>query len=267
MSDPIGIFDSGVGGLTVAREVFSHLPAEDVIYFGDVGRTPYGGRSQEIIQQFARQDIAFLTEHNVKAIVCACNTVSAVALAEIAAEIDLPIVGVIEPPARCAAGVTTGGRIGVIGTQATISSDAYARVLREINPQLKIFSKACPLFVPLAEEGYVDRPATRLIAEEYLAPMKEVAVDTLILGCTHYPLLEEVIREVMGPQVRLIGSGTEAARATTELLRDQQLSRDPGGKGQHRFYVSDVPEKFTQIATHFLGRKLDNVTRIDISRY
>jgi glutamate racemase len=269
---PIGIFDSGVGGLTVAREIFKSLPGEDVVYFGDVGRYPYGGRSEEIITRFTHQDVLFLLEHNVKFIICACNTASAVALDEVTPHYDVPMVGVIEPGARAAAQRTSSGRIGVIGTRATIGSDAYARTIHKINPQLKVFSLACPLFVPLAEEGYVDREATTLIARDYLQTMHDVDIDTLVLGCTHYPLLKEVLSGVMGDNVTLIDSGEETARVVSEALGAADLLRPASGppsrhKGEHKFFVSDVPDKFTQVATRFLGEVLDKVTRIDISRY
>ena len=267
MEGPIGIFDSGVGGLTVAREVYKILPHEDVVYFGDVGRSPYGGRSKEIITRFTLQDVAFLLEHRVKFIICACNTASSVALEEVAKAHPVKMVGVIGPGARAAVDRTASGRIGVIGTVATVNSDAYARTIRALNPAVKVFSVACPLFVPLAEEGYLDREATRLIARDYLKTMQDVGVDTLILGCTHYPLLKQVIAEVMGPGVALIDSGEETARAARTLLADAAMLKEGWAAGARSYYVSDVPEKFTQVAARFLGTLLDRVTRVDISRY
>ncbi|MCP4684893.1 MAG: glutamate racemase [bacterium] len=272
MDRPIGIFDSGVGGLTVAREIFRMLPGEDVVYFGDVARTPYGGRSSEIIVKFTAQDVSFLMEHKVKFIICACNTASAVALDEVAGNYRIEMVGVIRPGAEAAAEKTSNGRIGVIGTNATIGSNAYARMIHEINPEHKVFSLACPLFVPLAEEGYIDKEATYLIAKDYLQTMIDVDVDTLILGCTHYPLLKQVIADVMGDNVRLIDSGQETARATYRLLADAHLintaaSQQPTPQGEHKFFVSDVPEKFSQLATRFLDHPVDRITRVDISGY
>ena len=267
---PIGIFDSGVGGLTVAREIFKILPSEDVIYFGDVGRSPYGGRSKEILAQFTRQDIAFLLEQKVKFIICACNTASAVALEEVAGSTPVKVVGVLEPGARAAMERTRSGRIGIIGTHATINSNAYARIIHEMDPKLKVFSLACPLFVPLAEEGYIDKEATRLIAIDYLRTMREVEIDTLVLGCTHYPLLRHVIANVMGDGVTLIDSGAETAAVAARLLADENLLSAPNGrdrKGDHSFYVSDVPEKFSQVAGRFLGQAVERITRIDITRY
>ncbi len=269
---PIGVFDSGVGGLTVAKEVFQLLPGEDVVYFGDVGRYPYGGRSKEIITRFTRQDIAFLLEQKVKFIICACNSASAVALGEVRPDYDLDMVGVIEPGARAAVAKTTSGRIGVVGTNATIGSNAYARTIRDIDSGVKVFSLACPLFVPLAEEGYIDKEATRLIARDYLQTMHEVEIDTLVLGCTHYPLLKGVIAEVMGEGVALIDSGEETAKVALERLTASSLlhpasSAGDDRTGRHKFFVSDVPEKFSSVATRFLGRVIDGITRVDISGY
>ena len=272
MDAPIGIFDSGVGGLTVAREVFRLLPAEDVVYFGDVGRTPYGGRSKEIITQFTAQDVAFLMEHKVKFIICACNSASSVALDEVAQNYKIKMIGVIRPGAEAAVKRTRSGRIGVIGTNATINSNAYARIIHEINPELKVFSLACPLFVPLAEEGYIDKEATILIARDYLRTMHDVEIDTLILGCTHYPLLKNVIGEVMGDGVTLIDSGEETARVAYNLLAEDNLlnsgaSQSPAQQGSHKYFVSDIPEKFSQVATRFLGTMLEQVTRVNVSGY
>ena len=272
MDAPIGVFDSGVGGLTVARELFRLLPQEDVVYFGDVGRAPYGGRSKEIITKFTHQDVAFLTEHRVKFIICACNTASAVALDDVSKNYAAPMVGVIEPGAMAAVSQTQNGRIGVIGTTATISSNAYARVIHDQDAAIKVFSLACPLFVPLAEEGYIDKEATYLIAKDYLRTMQDVEVDTLILGCTHYPLLKHVIADVMGEKVTLIDSGEETARTAHRLLTERALlhsrsSQRPTTCGEHKFFVSDVPEKFSQVAMRFLGKVVDNIARVDISRY
>ena len=269
---PIGIFDSGVGGLTVLKELFKLLPYEDVVYFGDVGRTPYGGRSKEIITKFTGQDVAFLVDQKVKLIVCACNTASSVALDEVSKNYSVEMIGVIEPGARSAVEKTGKGVIGVIGTNATISSNAYARVIHDIDPKIKVFSLACPLFVPLAEEGYINKEATHLIARDYLQTMHDVKVDTLVLGCTHYPLLKDVIQDVMGDKVALIDSGEETARVAYARLMESSLfnpqaSQSPSRQGEHKYFVSDVPEKFTAIATRFLGRQIERITRVDISEY
>jgi len=268
---PIGIFDSGVGGLTVAKEVFKILPGEDVVYFGDVGRTPYGGRSKEIITSFTAQDVSFLVEQKVKFIICACNSASSVALDEVSSGYDIQMIGVIEPGARAAVEKTRSGKIGVIGTHATISSNAYARFVHTIDPALKVFSLACPLFVPLAEEGYVDKKATRLIAQDYLQTMLDVEIDTLVLGCTHYPMLKSVIADVMGESVTLIDSGEETARVAHRMLTDANLlnpaAQKPDLKGEHKYFVSDVPQRFSMVASRFLEQEIGNITRIDISRY
>ncbi len=269
---PIGVFDSGVGGLTVARELFTAVPYEDIVYFGDVGRTPYGGRSKEIIIEFTRQDVAFLQEHQVKFIVCACNTASSVALGDIRKSVKVPMIGVIGPGARAAVEHTGNGRIGVIGTNATIGSNAYARMIHDLDAKLKVFSLACPLFVPLAEEGYIDKEATYLIARDYLRTMHDVKIDTLVLGCTHYPLLKTVISEVMGDGVTLIDSGEETARVAFEKLTasgllNPQAAQAPSPAGMRKFFVSDVPEKFSAVATRFLGGPIENIARVDISKY
>ncbi len=272
MNSPIGLFDSGVGGLTVFREIVRLLPNEDVVYFGDVGRYPYGGRSKEIITQFTRQDIAFLLEHDVKFIICACNSASSVALEEVINDYEIKLIGVIEPGARAAVNKTKNGRIGVIGTHATIGSNAYAKVIHSQDADLKVFSLACPLFVPLTEEAYIDKEATYLIAKDYLQTMHDVGVDTLVLGCTHYPLLKKVISEVMGDSVTLIDSGEETAKEVNKILTKSNLinsksSTNSSSGGDYNFYVSDVPDKFSSIATRFLGHHLEKITRVDISCY
>ncbi len=272
MNSPIGLFDSGVGGLTVFREIVRLLPSEDVVYFGDVGRYPYGGRSKEIITQFTRQDIAFLLEHDVKFIICACNSASSVALEEVIGDYEIELIGVIEPGARAAVNKTKNSRIGIIGTHATIGSNAYAKVIHSLDSDMKVFSLACPLFVPLAEEAYIEKEATYLIAKDYLQTMHDVGIDTLVLGCTHYPLLKKVISEVMGDTVTLIDSGEETAKEVRQKLVKTNLinsktSEIPPINGDYNFFVSDVPDKFSSIATRFLGHHMEKITRVDISRY
>ncbi|MFH2037572.1 MAG: glutamate racemase [Candidatus Zixiibacteriota bacterium] len=264
---PIGIFDSGVGGLTVVAEIFRYLPNENIVYFGDVIRTPYGGRPKETIINFARQDVRLLLEHKVKYIIVACNSASAVALDILRSEFEIEILGVIGPGARAAVEATKNGRIGIIGTKATISSDSYARELQALDKDIKVFSLACPLFVPLAEEGYIDKEATRLIAEDYLTALINLDIDTLVLGCTHYPLLRNVIGKVMGDKVRLIDSAESTAQLVNQILTDNNLKRESNRDITHKFYVSDVPDKFSQIAERFLGRQINNITRVDITRY
>jgi glutamate racemase len=266
-SSPIGIFDSGLGGLTVAKEVFEILPSEDVVYFGDVGRYPYGGRSKEIIIDFSRQDINFLSEQGVKLVVAACNTASALALDTIVDDYDVEVIGVIEPGAVSAVSATSNGKVGVIGTAGTIQSNAYARALEEIDSKVKVFSMACPLFVPLVEEGYLDKEAAYLIAEDYLQPFRNNGIDTLILGCTHYPLLKPVIQRVLGENVQLIDSARETAKVVERRLTATSLLNPKSSEGVHKFYVSDVPERFAQTARHFLGDTVRNAMRIDITKY
>ena len=253
---PIGVFDSGLGGLTAAGELCRLLPGEDIVYFGDTGRVPYGGRSRETIIKYARQDVAFLRTFDLKAILIACGTVSTTALDVLAAENPIPILGVVEPAARAAVRLTRGGNIGLIGTQTSVRSGAYERAIRAIDPAAWVCARACPLFVPLVENGRF-RPGDVVIetvAEEYLAPLKEAGVDTLVLGCTHYPLLEGVISACMGPSVALVNTGAEAARAAADYLRAHDaLSGRPAG-GTCRFFVSDRQEDFARLASTFLGR-------------
>jgi glutamate racemase len=264
---PIGIFDSGVGGLTVVAEIFKQLPDEQIVYFGDVGRYPYGGRSKETIINFARQDIRFLLEHNVKFIIAACNSASAVALETVTEEFDIDIQGVIEPGAKAAVETTKNRRIGIIGTKATIGSNSYAKAIEKLSDRIKVFSLACPLFVPLAEENYINKEATRLIAKDYLKSLTDVDIDTLVLGCTHYPLLKEVIARAAGDKVTLIDSAESTARELAKVLKQKNKLRLSKNGTAHKFYVSDVPDKFSQVAEQFLGHSIDNITRIDITRY
>jgi glutamate racemase len=266
-SQPIGIFDSGLGGLTVVKEILKILPNEDIIYFGDTGRTPYGPRSKNIIIEFSRQDTNFLLEQNVKIIVVACNTASAQALDEIRDNYDLEMIGVIEPGAVSALKSTKNGKIGIIGTAGTISSDAYARTINKLNPDIKVFSLACPLFVPLVEEGYIEKEATRLIAEDYLAPFSSNGIDTLILGCTHYPLLKNVIHKVLDNDIVLIDSAEETAQVVYKQLMEKGLLREKTASVSHKFYVSDFPEQFNKVARHFMGGDIRNVIRVDITKY
>lgn len=264
---PIGVFDSGVGGLTVAAEIFRRLPNENVVYFGDMGRTPYGPRSKDIILQFTRQDIAFLVEQDIKFIVAACNTASAVALEIVSKEHKIDMLGVIEPGARAAAATTRNGKIGIIGTQGTIASDAYPKAIHAIDGKIKVFSLACPLFVPLAEEGFQDKEAAFLIAEEYLKTLREIGIDTLVLGCTHYPLLKNTIQKVIGDNVTLIDSATATAMEVQKYLARHDLLKEQISPANHTFYVSDVPDKFAPVAERFLGRRVDNIIRVDITKY
>lgn len=261
---PIGVFDSGLGGLTAVRRMHEIMPNEHIIYFGDTGRVPYGTRSPETILYYTRQDVAFLRSFDIKAIVVACGTVSSVALETVAAEIDVPMIGVVWPACRKALAVTKTGRIGVIGTPGTIRSGSYERLLHHARPELRIFTRACPLFVPLVENGRVQRGdiVIETVVEEYLAALKAQDIDTLILGCTHYPLLREVISHYMGSHVQLIDPGAEAAEHAQRILSPAE------GIGKTRYFVSDDPVSFRNFAGVFLrGEIAEEVRRVEIERY
>jgi len=261
---PIGVFDSGIGGLTVVRELMRQLPNESIIYFGDTARVPYGPKSPDTVLRYSREITGFLCEQGVKALVIACNTATAHALAALREENDLPIIGVIEPGSRAAARSTISGRVGVIGTQGTINSRAYERAIAAVAPNAQITALACPLFVPLAEEGWLDTEATRLIAKEYLAPIAERHVDTLVLGCTHYPLLKEVIGRSVGREVRLIDSAAETAAETATTLRDAGLAHAATDDARYRFIASDAPEQFLRVGQRFLGSSIDRVETVTL---
>ena len=270
---PIGVFDSGLGGLSAVREIRSLLPAEDLIYFGDTGRVPYGTRSRETIRRYAAQDIRFLLSHaDCKAVVVACGTVSANALDMLRENNDIPIIGVIDPAVEAAARATKNGNIGIIATPSTIASGAYEQALLAQNPDFRVISQACALFVPLVENGFVDAddPIPRLTAERYLAPIKESGADTLILGCTHYPLLSAVISAVL-PDVTLIDTGYEAAQSLAKLLSEREMQTPSASPGTSRFYVSDEPQGFAHAASRFLGlsenEPLPTVERVNIAAY
>jgi len=264
---PIGIFDSGIGGLTVVAEIIKQLPHENVVYFGDTGRYPYGPRSRNIIKRFSRQNINFLLEKGVKFIVVGCNTASAFALEYVKRIYSIPMVGVVKPGSEAAARLTSNRKIGVIGTVGTISSSSYQKELKKLNNSFRIFAKPCPLFVSLAEEGYIDKPAARLIAKDYLTELKEIKIDTLVLGCTHYPLLKRVIAGVMGKKVTLVDSAEQTAAAVKDALIRLKLDNPSTRIGKKRFYVSDSPEKFKGLGERFLGKPIGKVNLIDINSY
>jgi len=266
---PIGVFDSGFGGLTAVRRLRGLMPSENIIYFGDTSRVPYGNRSRDTILKYARQDTRFLRSFDLKAIVIACGTVSSNCLPQLQAENDIPIIGVVEPAVRRAAALTRNRRVGVVATRATVASGAFARALTALDGDLAVFSHPCPLFVPLVEEGRYRRsdPVIRLVAEEYLRPLAEENVDTLVLGCTHYPLLSEVIGQVMGRSVALVDSGAEAAEALRALLAERDALAE-GGEGGVRCYTSDQAADFQRLASLFLGEDSPILARqIDISQY
>ena len=253
---PIGIFDSGLGGLTVAKAIMRELPHEDIVYFGDTARVPYGTKSPEAIIQFSKENAAILYREGVKAIVVACNSSTSYALHILKKMYAFPVVGVIEPGAKKAALSTRSGKIGVIATMATVNSGQYAKAIKNHLSRAKIFSQPCPLFVPLAEEGWLDKKVTADIAREYLNPLRKKSIDTLILGCTHYPLLKNTIRKVMGHKVNLIDSAQEVAKEVKSILEKKNLLRTSKTKPKHKFLVSDKPQAFKKIANRFLGKKI-----------
>lgn len=267
---PIGVFDSGQGGLTAVREIESILPSENIIYFGDTSRVPYGGRSPEILLRYARQDVRFLRQFDVKALLVACGTVSTTALPVLAAESDVPVLGVVAPACEAAASVTRNKKVGLIATAASVRSGAYERTLAAIDGNIAVYTKACPLFVPLVENGRfrTGDSVIETVAREYLEPLKATGIDTLIMGCTHYPLLTEVIAAVMGEGVTLIDVGAEAARGLRRTLEQNDLlaQRD---KGSISLHASDSPADFASLAGLFLRRPIAEsaVGHVDIERY
>ncbi|MEA5050837.1 MAG: glutamate racemase [Oscillospiraceae bacterium] len=250
----IGVFDSGLGGLTAVKELVRLLPHEDIIFFGDTARVPYGTRNADTILRYSKQDISFLLSKNVKLVVAACGTVSSTLPAGFADRLPVPLVTVVAPTAKAAAAATKNGRIGVLGTPATIRSRSFEKALAAENAQLAVFPKACPLFVPLVENGYVARDCavTRAVAAEYLAPLRAEGVDTVILGCTHYPIIRDIIADVLGADVALVDAGRETARCAADTLRAAGLLSDGGGA--LHFFTSDSPEGFVPLAELFLGR-------------
>ena len=264
VESPIGIFDSGVGGLTVVSELFRILPQEDIIYFGDTAHLPYGSKSKEAVTRFSLNIVNFLKAQKVKIIIVACNTASSFALSALREKIDLPVIGVIEPGAQAAIDSTRNFKIGIIGTEGTIKSRAFEEALKKINRNVKVFSQACPLFVPLVEEGWLDEPETSQIAEKYLSPLKDKGIDTLILGCTHYPLLKELLSRIMGQGVSLIDTAEATAKAVKKSLREKNLLRKVNHKPVYKFFVSDDPEKFLQLGMRFLGKGIDKAERVDL---
>ena len=265
-TNPIGVFDSGIGGLTVVKRINEFLPNEKIIYFGDTARVPYGPKSNSTVIEYAIQNTQFLIKKNVKLIVVACNTVSAVAMDILREKFNIPFISMVEPGAKYALNQTRNKSIGVIGTNATINNRAYSTNLLKQDKGLKVFEKACPLFVPLAEEGWTDHEATKLIVKEYLQELKQKDIDTLILGCTHYPILASVIQSVMGDNIKLVDSGTASSSVVEDYLNGRGLRSPLGMQAEHEFYVTDIPTKFTEVAERFLGRKLDYVEKIELDR-
>ena len=256
---PLGIFDSGIGGLTVLKEIMEVLPDEDTVYLGDTARVPYGTKSGPAVRRYAVENAGFLLKHGIKLLVVACNTASAYALDELKESLDIPVIGVILPGARMAAAVSRNKKVGVIGTEGTIKSGAYFDAIKSIDPEVTVFSKACPLFVPLAEEGWTEGEVARLVAEEYLKEIKGEGVDVVLLGCTHYPLLKKVIAGVMGEGVKLIDSAYATAIEVKNLLSQKGLLREKGEDGRkplRKFFVTDSPERFLKVGKRFLSDSL-----------
>lgn len=269
---PIGVFDSGVGGLTVAREIMRQLPNESIVYFGDTARVPYGSKSETTIIRYSRQIIRFLLTKEVKAIVIACNTASALALDAVRKEFKIPIIGVVAPGVRAAREETINKKIGVIGTEATVKSEIYKKLIQAEDPQISVSGRACPLFVPLVEEGFAKHKITREVIDIYLSDMRESDIDTLILGCTHYPLLRSTIREYMGEKIHLVNPAYETAMDLKRLLEEEEMIRDTPVNGQeehgeYSFYVSDAADKFKQFANSILPYDIETTKQINIEEY
>lgn len=267
MERPIGVFDSGVGGLTVAHELMRQLPNEELIYVGDTLRCPYGSRPKHEVQQFTNELVQFLLEKNVKMIVIACNTATAFTLETLKKQLDIPIIGVIQPGARAAIKNTQNEQIGIIGTEGTVSSEAYPEALQQINEQLEVTSLACPMFVPMVEQGITDGQQAHSIVEETLSPLRNTKnIDTLVLGCTHYPLLENVIRDVMGEDINIISSGEETARETSTILELEQLLYTGSRTPNHSFYTTGDLEVFQNISKSIFKKTIKDLRNVTIEK-
>lgn len=261
---PIGVFDSGIGGLTVVREIMARSSSENIAYLGDTARVPYGVRSPETVRRYALEGARFLQGKGIKLLVVACNTVSAVGLEDIVAITDVPVVGVILPGARAAARATVRGRVGVIGTDATVRSGAYTRAIHDLSSDVEVSSMPCPLFVPLVEEGWLEGDVPELVGLRYLSGLRESGIDTLVLGCTHYPLLKSMLAKIMGPAIRLIDSAEETAMEVDACLGRTGTSRQSHLKGSLEFYVTDSPSKFIDVGGRFLGAPIENISKVEL---
>ncbi len=258
----IGIFDSGIGGLTVLHQIIETLPRENTVYLGDTARAPYGTKSVETVLHYSFENSHFLVDKGVKLVVVACNTSTAIALDRLRQELTIPVIGVIEPGVRRAVKSTKNKRVGVIGTEATIQSGAYTRSLKMADAKIEVYSRACPLFVPLVEEGWTDNAVVEMTVRAYLGGFKQSGIDTLILGCTHYPLLKKAIRKFMGSAVHLVDSAAETAKEVEQVLKHSGLGRK-AGKGGHSFFVTDAPDRFIKVGQRFLGEKVESAVRIE----
>lgn len=264
---PIGIFDSGVGGLTVVRQIMSEMPKEEIVYFGDTARVPYGSKSREIVTKFSRQIIHFLLTKNVKAIIVACNTVSSNSLDVLKEEFDIPIFGVVLPGAEEAVKTTKNKKVGIIGTAATIRSGAYKKLICQIDPLIKVYSKACPLFVPLVEEGWIENEITTLTVEKYLREIVETGVDSIVLGCTHYPLLKSTLKKTVGPEIKLVDPALSTAKVVKKYLEENKLCCDENNDEPfHKFFISDSTDIFNTICQKALSQTFSSI-QIDIEKF
>ena len=264
MNKAIGIFDSGIGGLTVVKEIVAKLPQENIIYLGDTARVPYGIRSPETVTRYSFEITRFLLAQEIKMLVVACNTASAISLDAVKKEFPLPVIGVLEPGARAAVAATKTRKVGIIGTEATIGSGAYERAIKRLASDVNVHSLACPLFVSLAEEGWTDNDVAQLVAEKYLAPLRGSGIDTLVLGCTHYPLLKMVIHKAVGSTIKLIDSATETAKEVANVLEKLRWRGSGNGEGLRKFYVTDAPSRFEKIGRSFLGDSLQHAEQVNV---
>lgn len=264
---PIGVFDSGFGGLTVLKEIMNYMPSESLVYFGDNGRAPYGTKSKETVIKYTFQNIRFLLNHNIKMLVIACNTASAYSYELVKNNFDIPVIEVVKPGAAAAVNATRNGKIGVIGTPGTINSGVYKEAINSLDSSVDIFFKACPIFVPLVEEGWWDNDVARLTAEEYLIPIKNEGIDTLVLGCTHYPLLSKTISAVVGDGVKLVSSALEVAKEVRSVINERDIARDKALKPVYKYYTSDSVEKFETLGSTILGREIISAEKVDTEKY
>jgi glutamate racemase len=267
MNNPIGIFDSGIGGLTVVKELTKMMPKEDLVYFGDTARVPYGTRSAKLIKKYSLEDAAFLEQFNIKLLIIACNTASAVAVDLLKSSLIIPVTGVIEPVVSAALTISKNKRIGVIGTTATINSQAYNEQIYMREPEADVYGQPCPLLVSLVEEGWVDDEITRLTIRKYLKPLLDEGVDTIILGCTHFPVIKDLIQDEAGPLISLIDSGQETAKLVKDMLENMEIEANKKSEGSFKCFVSDIPNKFEEVGKRFLGEPVINAERVDFDNF